>query len=131
MTCGSGGEFELAEEDYSAADDKPKAPFRIQIISSSSPSSSSSSQLPRRLHTPVLLPPLPLWSPVMTGGRRLNNKNRFCAQQAASISPTGRGEFLSWAIMFRASRRCTEVNSRASTDSGTLRKVSYLNTLHS
>lgn len=58
-------------------------------------------------------------------------KNRFCAQQAASISPTGRGEFLSWAIMFRASRRCTEVNSRASTDSGTLRKVSYLNTLHS
>lgn len=33
--------------------------------------------------------------------------------------------------MFRASRRCTEVNSRASTDSGTLRKVSYLNTLHS
>lgn len=71
---GWGGEFELAEEDYSAADDKPKAPFRIQIISSSSPSSSSSSPLPRRLHTPVLLPPLPLWSPVMTGGRRLNNK---------------------------------------------------------
>lgn len=26
------------------------------------------------VHTPVLLPPLPLWSPVMTGGRRLNNK---------------------------------------------------------